>query len=65
MKTVTLVAIIAMALDTVASLYWQLVDFRALEYNELLARLIRPLYLLSNIGLLVFFIYLYQKQSKN
>lgn len=65
MKSVTLIAIIAMALDTLASLYWQLVDLRALEYNESLARFIRPLYLLSNIGLLVFFIYLYQKQSKN
>ena len=65
MRTVTLIAIVAMALEILASLYWQLIDLHAFNYNEKVAMFIRPVYLLSNIGLLIFFIQLYQKQSKN
>jgi hypothetical protein len=65
MKTATLIAIISMAVQTLASLIFLLQSFRVIEYNRSLSEIIQPLYFLSNAGLLFFFIQLYLKQSKN
>ncbi len=65
MRTATLIAIIALSLEILASLYWLLIDFKVVDYSETITRIIRPVYLLSNAGLLAFFIMLYQKQTKN
>ena len=64
MRNATLIAIIAVAIDTIASLYYLLQSYRVFEYNETISKIMQPLFLLSNVGLLVFFILLYQKQSK-
>lgn len=65
MKTATLIAIIAVAIDALASLYYLLQFYRVIEYSSGISEVIQPLFFLSNVGLLVFFILLYQKQSKN
>ena len=64
MKTATLIAIISMALQTIGSIYYLLISLRVIEYNTSVNEIMQPIYLLSNAGLLVFFIILYQKQSK-
>lgn len=65
MRTPTLIVIIALGLEILASLYWLLIDFRVVDFNETITRIIRPVYLLTNVALLVFFIMLFQKQTKN
>ena len=65
MRTATLIVIIALGFEILASLYWLLIDFKVVDYNETITRIIRPVYLLCNVALLVFFIMLYQKQTKN
>ena len=64
MKTATLIAIISMALQTIGSIYYLLISLRVVEYSTSVNEIMQPFYLLSNAGLLVFFIILYQKQSK-
>lgn len=65
MKEVTLVAIIAIILDTLASLYFSLQRFEVFRFNEtIISDIFSTFFLLSNIGLLIFFIRLYQKQLK-
>ena len=65
MKTATLIAIISMALQTLASLIYVLQTLNVIEYSRSLGEIMPPLYFISNVGLLVFFIQLFQKQSKN
>ncbi len=65
MRTVTLIAVIAMAIQIVASFYYLLLDFKVIEYSQPVGKIMQPLFFLSNVGLLIFFIQLYQKQSKN
>jgi hypothetical protein len=65
MKTATLIAIIAMGLNIAAALYFLLLNNRVIEYNPSLNSIVQTFFLLSDIGLLIFFIILYQKQSKN
>jgi len=65
MRTATLIVIIALGFEILASLYWLLIDYRVVDFNETITKIIRPVYLLSNVALLVFFITLYQKQTKN
>lgn len=64
MRNATLIALIAAAIDTLASLYYLLIDLRVLEYDDEFSQFIRPLFFLSSVGLLVFFAILFQKQSK-
>ena len=65
MKTATLIAIIAMVIQALASLYYLLVTFEVLHFDSSMQKVINSLYFLSNIGLMIFFIQLYQKQPKN
>ncbi|HMU46979.1 MAG TPA: hypothetical protein PKC72_11455 [Chitinophagaceae bacterium] len=65
MKTATLIAIIAVSAQVFASLIYLLQSTRIMEYNRTVVEIIQPLYFLSNIGLLFFFIQLYQRQTKN
>lgn len=65
MKTATLIAIISMAFQTLGSLIYLLQSFRVIEYSMRINEIMQPLYFLSNVGLLVFFIQLFVKQSKN
>jgi hypothetical protein len=65
MKTATLIAIISMAIQTIASLFYLFQSFRVIEYSRSLNEILQPLYFLSNVGLLFFFIQLFQKQTKN
>jgi hypothetical protein len=65
MKTATIIAIISMAIQVLASLFYLLQSFRVIEFSLTVNEIMQLLFFLSNIGLLVFFIILYQKQSKN
>lgn len=65
MKTATLIAIIAMAIQVLAGLVYLLQAFELIKPSLSTYQMIQPLYVLSDIGVLIFFIYLYQKQSKN
>ena len=65
MKTATLIALVSMAIQTLASTYFLLLSFRVIDYSRSLNEIMQPLYFLSNVGLLIFFIQLYQKQTKN
>ena len=64
MRTVTLIAIISMAIQTLAGLYYLLEAYRVIDYNRSVNEIMQPLYFLSNVGLMLFFIQLYNKQSK-
>lgn len=64
MRNATLIAVIAAAIDTLASFYYLLQNLRVLEYDETVSRIIQPLFFLSSAGILVFFIVLFQKQIK-
>ena len=63
MKAVTLIAVIALILEIIASLYFKLTRFKVFEYNETIGDIMNSMYTLGTIGLLIFFIRLYQKQS--
>ncbi|MGQ0739589.1 MAG: hypothetical protein ACT4OJ_11050 [Bacteroidota bacterium] len=65
MRTATLIAIISMAFQTFGSIYYLLTSLHVITYSQTVNEIMQPLYLLSNAGLLVFFIILYQKQTKN
>lgn len=65
MKTATLLAVIAIIIQTLASFYYLLINFEILHYDISMQKITQPFFFLSNIGLLVFFISLYQKQPKN
>ena len=65
MKTATIIAIVSMAIQTLASLYFLLLSLRVMDYDRSMNEIMQPFFFLSNVGLLIFFILLYQKQSKN
>lgn len=65
MKTATLLAVIAMVIQTLASLYYLLLNYEVFNFDSSLNKIIEPLFFLSSVGLLVFFISLYQRQPKN
>jgi len=64
MKAVTLIAIIAISLQVLGSLYFALLTYDIMEPNETIIQIVRPLTLLAELALLVFFIRLFQKQTK-
>lgn len=64
MKAVTLIAIIAISLQVLGSLYFALLTYDIMEPNETIIQIVRPLSLLAELALLVFFIRLFQKQTK-
>jgi hypothetical protein len=67
MKLITLIAVIATVIGTIVSFYNMLIDFNILdiEYDTDINKLISLLVVLSRVGLMVFFIQLYNKQPKN
>jgi hypothetical protein len=64
MKNVLLIAIIGVALESVSSLYWLLVDVRLFTFEETFSKVFRPVYFLSDLALITFFVYLFKKQPK-
>lgn len=64
MKAVTLIAIIAISLQVLGSLYFALLTYDIMEPNETIIQIVRPLSLLAELALLIFFIRLFQKQTK-
>jgi len=67
MKTPVLIAIIATALQVVASFYYLLINFNVIEYgrnSKEISDLMQVFFSLSGVGLLIFFIMLYDKESK-
>lgn len=65
MKLITLIAVIAMVIQTIVSFYILLIDFDILGYDTDINKLFSLLNVLSKVGLMVFFIQLYNKQPKN
>lgn len=65
MKSVTLIAVIATVIQTIASFYYLLINFEVLHYDSDIQKVMQPLFFLSSVGLMVFFIQLYNKQPKN
>lgn len=67
MKLITLIAVIATVIGTIVSFYNMLIDFNILdiEYDTDINKLLSLLVVLSRVGLMVFFIQLYNKQPKN
>ena len=61
MKSATMFALIATAIQLIYNI-WQLLD---LGYMDILYDVIRIGALLSPMGLILFFVQLYKKQSKN
>lgn len=64
MKAVTLIAIIAISLQVLGSLYFALLTYDIMEPNDTIVQIVRPLSLLAELALLIFFIRLFQKQTK-
>ena len=65
MKTATLFVVIALVIQTIANVYFVLLNFKVMEYDGTIQKFLQPIFLLISIALLVFFIQLYQKQAKN
>ena len=65
MKSATLLAIIAIVVQLIASSYYLLLMYDLVPHTMLIQRAIQPLFLLSGIGLLIFFIQFYQKQPND
>ena len=63
MKAITLVAVIGICLQVLASIYYQLINHNIIEPDRTLTDIVGPFFLIGNIALLIFFIRLYQKQS--
>jgi ABC-type nickel/cobalt efflux system permease component RcnA len=64
MKSAILIALIAAILQVFASLYYLLVQFEVLKYNNKTSQLLQPLFFLSSVGLLIYFIQLYDYESR-
>ncbi len=62
MKAVTLVAVIAIILDIISGIYFALVRLDIFSYGETVGDIMASMSTLGSIGLLIFFIRLYQKQ---
>ena len=65
MKSVTLIAIIAMAIQTALLFYYLLTNFGILDFDNDKLKVNNSLQLLSTLGLMFFFIKLCNKQPKN
>jgi succinate dehydrogenase/fumarate reductase cytochrome b subunit len=65
LKQATLIAVIAVGIQTLLGFYYLLIGFGALDYDSTMQKISQTLIFLSGVGLLVFFITLYQKQPDN
>lgn len=65
LKQATLIAVIALGIQTLLGFYYLLVSFDAIDFDRTVQKIAQPLMFLSSVGLLVFFIQLYQKQPDN
>jgi hypothetical protein len=65
MKSITLIAALSFLLMIILSLYYVLINFRIIHSDYESNKYLQVLYLLTNIGPFLFFIKLYQNQSKN
>lgn len=63
MKEVTLVALIGITLELFAGIYFSLIRLEVFKYDRTIGDVMSFMYVLGNIGLFIFFIRLYQKQS--
>lgn len=63
MKDATLIAIIAIVVELLGSIYYLLTVFEVVNYNPLVGKAMQLLFILSHIGLLVFFVQLYKRQK--
>lgn len=66
MKTPIIIAIIASALQLIASFYYLLINFKILKYSEAsngINDIMQVFFFLSGVGLLIFFITFYEKES--
>jgi len=67
MKTPILIAIIASALQLIASFYYLLLNFKIIKYAEAskgINDIMQVFFFLSGVGFLVFFILFYDKESR-
>lgn len=67
MKTPILIAIIASALQLLASLYYLLLNFKVIKYSEAskgMNDVMQLLFFISGAGILIFFIMFYDHESR-
>jgi hypothetical protein len=64
MKTAIFIALVAAIMQVFGSLYYLLMNFDIIKYNATANKIVQPIFFLSNIGLLIFFIQLYDKESR-
>lgn len=65
MKSITLLVIVFLAIQVCVGIYYTLANFELIHFNYQYNKFIQPLYLLTDIILMIFFISLYQRQPKN
>jgi hypothetical protein len=67
MKTPITIAIVASALQLIASFYYLLLNLKILKYSEAskgINDIMQVFFFLSGVGLLIFFIMFYDKESR-